>query len=118
MWKEFESKILGVFDNKTEEERLVAAHEISLLRMADIHRCIWQGLAKLEDIQSLEIDFTNAYCPLGCCRVVGLDFDTMSRDSLKKVCILWLRNQAEATNLLDLWSIAMEFSPKELKERF
>jgi hypothetical protein len=56
-------------------------------------------------VDSLEIDYTNSYCPIGCCRKVYVDPDII--DGLKHGClrILGLRGQAEETDLIDEWSL-------------
>jgi len=59
------------------------------------HKPMWRATWELDRLESLEVDITNAYCPLGCCRnTIFLD-NWLACLSLQKLRVVGLRYEAE-----------------------
>jgi hypothetical protein len=50
---------------------------------------------------NLELDFTNAYCPLGCCRIIVDIAPLLAEMQPANVTLLGLRNEGERQDLLE-----------------
>jgi hypothetical protein len=62
----------GMFEQLTAAERMAKAHEHALICMDLARETACLNAAKFSDLASIEIDFTNAYCILGCCQYLEL----------------------------------------------
>jgi hypothetical protein len=89
---------LEKYDNMTPQERASYAHERALSWIYDhwwnVNHTVMKTNLKLE---YLEIDLSNAYCPHGCCRDLGLiPFDFLKHFEVKQLRFLGLRRGEEA----------------------
>ena len=63
----------------------------------------------------MEINLTNAYCPLGCCRL-ELNWHELLFMKPKKVRLLGVRDDSERTVLLNEWSGRIHRSADQVVE--
>lgn len=108
-WNNIEFCNPGFFDGMTAEQGLKQAHKTAL-RSYDVsfydsnHR-----IRRLGSLQTIELDFTNAYCPVGCCRMVEMrDAFTPSIFRVQRIRMLGLRHRVEEEKLLTDWTAEAE----------
>lgn len=102
-WKEKQDP--GCFDPMTGTERLELAHHHALVSYWEAFHWLSSNILDMDVLQTIELDFTGAYCPLGCCRLVEINKDLAKLFSrMKSVRILGLRHEDEKETLLTTWS--------------
>lgn len=109
------------FDEMTENQRLATARN----KAHDIHFdrrfCMSGEIAKFRGLQSLEVDFTNAYCPVGSCSDLNLAWDDALLYATDIRCV-GSRNDYEKWEILgrfwDLMEESTELTDKEIEERY
>jgi hypothetical protein len=99
-WNRYEASDPGAFDRLTMMERMTLAHEEALQWQVGERVYIWTYLSQLKGLVTLEMDMTNAYCPVGCCRVLDLDPETLDDAGPECVRMLGVRDNAEEHELL------------------
>jgi hypothetical protein len=99
-WNRHEASDPGAFDRLTMMERMTLAHEEALQWQVGERVYIWTYLSQLKGLVTLEMDMTNAYCPVGCCRVLDLDPETLDDAGPECVRMLGVRDNAEEHELL------------------
>lgn len=80
---------------------------------------IWDCLEQFTSLESIEIDMTEAYCPFGCCRVLGIDWNKIFGLGAKAIRIKGLRHQDEINQAFEEWTAddtANVFSDETLEE--
>ena len=94
------------FDVLQPRERLELAHEHAASCLVDfwdyeIYRLV-TFLPPLEDnqIHHLEIDITNAYCPIGCCRLVESSYHLISIQRPTSVTFVGLSDKGEECRMM------------------
>ncbi|CAK1356806.1 hypothetical protein CB0940_11988 [Cercospora beticola] len=83
----------------TEQQKITRAHEFAIVQtysgiMAELEILLY----KCDSLTTLELDFTNSYCPIGCCRVVSYLTDLLVRHDHwwpERLRVLGLKNQEE-----------------------
>jgi hypothetical protein len=98
------------FEHKTAAERLDHAHSEAkrwYRGFCDDRLSIIFDL--YSNLRELELDFTNAFCPFGCCRDFDISFEHLGRLKLQVVRLLGLRD-GEAQILEERFRV--ELSPK------
>ena len=106
MWEE--ERTPGLFDSMTAADRLAKAHEEARDNFLEIEIDMVVELMEFSALQTLELDFSNAYCPFGCCRQTFLDaFYPSLLHPLKSIRIVGLRNQTEKDTLMTSWSLSI-----------
>ena len=117
-WDERETDGESPFDDLTENERRDVAHKQALEYLCHhwmgVHRALGRITSKIEH---LEIDFSNAFCPSGCCRNLDMDLFSVCRLAPKTIRLLGLR-----TREVNLIKTELEadhgISQKELARKF
>jgi hypothetical protein len=117
-WKAFESRDPGAWNRMSPQQRLDHAHDSAIRWLEGDRSHIWSGLHLLTGVQSLEIDLTNAYCPLGCCRRLELDGRRLAIVGPKRVRIRGLRDDGEVEVVMREWSATLNMSEEEVKETY
>lgn len=56
---------------------------------------MWEAIAEFCSIQTVEVDVTNAYCPLGCCRMAYVRPIFPADFALRQLRIVGLRHDDE-----------------------
>ncbi|KAH7086547.1 hypothetical protein FB567DRAFT_528228 [Paraphoma chrysanthemicola] len=80
------------FDQMTAAHRTQYAHATALVFLKHHWSCQTEVLKKVTSTRDyLELDFTNAFCPEGCCRCLTIDFEFLSTMTPKKVTTKGLR---------------------------
>ncbi|KAH7086035.1 hypothetical protein BKA63DRAFT_560653 [Paraphoma chrysanthemicola] len=64
-------------------------------------------------LQHLEIDFTNAYCPVGCCRMIDINADFLPGLEPAILRVLGVREGEEEQLRDGLLTWPLEFNPKD-----
>ncbi|KAF9700876.1 hypothetical protein EKO04_001160 [Ascochyta lentis] len=105
------------FHQQTAVERLQDAHDQAVkwffLRLDKEV----QALTLIPALRSLELDYSNAYCPLACCRLLGLtgawSYLTDELAPAKSIRVVGLRDEGEEEQVLTSWSDVVEDSGGE-----
>jgi hypothetical protein len=100
MWTQQEMKEPGVFDRLSFAQRLRSAHTHAIEKLSEERSWVFTVLMAFTGLWSVEIDVSNAYCPVGCCRMLDIDWDELADLELKTVQILGTRGEAEQSMLL------------------
>ncbi|KAF2677571.1 hypothetical protein K458DRAFT_395846 [Lentithecium fluviatile CBS 122367] len=94
----------GKFDDLSSAERLRVAHDRAKYRLLfDWDYLRERAIFNLQSqMEYLELDFTNAYCPVGCCRIFNqrCHLSLFYGLSPKKVTVLELKNENEEKRFL------------------
>jgi hypothetical protein len=78
------------------------AHNVSRDALSLMREDIWEHIAEFVNLDTIEIDLSNAYCALGDCRVLSIDWQTLAGVQPKVVRILGLRHEQEAGDFMAL----------------
>ena len=87
---------LGHYDHMTADQRLLIAHKRAHATYSAADFDMVTELKRMDALQTIELDYTNAYCPVGCCRMIYIDVhwaQMLSR--LQGIRILCLRHKKE-----------------------
>ncbi|KAH7086546.1 hypothetical protein FB567DRAFT_528227 [Paraphoma chrysanthemicola] len=103
-WELYEKDDPGIYDRIDVSARRAIAHDMAMDDLNTHHFKIWCSLIRFSKLRSVELDYTNAYCPMGCCRQLGLQWSNFNSLGTQKTRFLGLRNKAEATMILEAWS--------------
>lgn len=108
LWDEIDARDLSCFDRMTAGQRFTVAHNNAIFINNLNEKGMLKKLLRMKALQTIELDYSNAYCPLGCCRMIKLNDDTaqLFTELLARmdcVRILGLRNEAEKRDLLASW---------------
>lgn len=84
-----------LYDSMTLVEKLQYAHDRTVADGGSEINQIWQRIEKgFANLQTMEIDFTNADCPNECRGMAELPWSNLTQTSLKKLRIIGLRSEA------------------------
>lgn len=89
----------GFFDRMRLNERMAYAHMRAYDKISTTRYDVSVVVAQLVGLRSIEMDFTNAYDSLGCCRNLEVDWEHAIQ-YVDKVRILGIRNDKEKTWML------------------
>lgn len=104
-WDSTEAMSQGNFDQTIISERLDGIHgEVYGLYMKE-HSRLTNSIAVMKKLSTMEIDFSNAYCLTGCCRMADVQNPRLAHamGRLQSVRFLGLRNEKEQNNLMQDW---------------
>lgn len=104
------------FEEMTPAERLERAHITAHQYAVSSRRSVCWSFEDLTDLQSAEIDFTNAYCPFGCCRFLHLGWKIIV-DSTRKIRIIGLKSVKEKNEIMKAYQEAFDKSPEEVQQQ-
>ena len=105
------------FEEMTQSERTELAHENSKSYLFHFQTEISEVITDFENLQVIELDFTSAYCPLGCCRVPEVNWRAVLKHA-RQVRIYGLRNAAELEKIKTKCSEHTGLTSDEIDERF
>ncbi|KAF2622983.1 hypothetical protein BU25DRAFT_414750 [Macroventuria anomochaeta] len=105
------------FDHVFPAGRLDMAHERAIEWGCGDRNALSMAVSSHENLQSVDFDVTNDYCPLGCCRELSLYFD-LAMQCVEKVRFFDLRNDEEKGTILKTCMQDMYLTPEKLCERF
>jgi hypothetical protein len=92
----------GFFDRADHAGRLAMAHDVAEKCLQWNREELWKALSKFKNLQTIEVDLTNAYCPVGCCRVMELEWEMLKSGVRPKLFrMLGLRTEAEIAMVLE-----------------
>ncbi|KAH7086027.1 hypothetical protein BKA63DRAFT_389405, partial [Paraphoma chrysanthemicola] len=92
LWAQLAARHGVHFDQMTPAHRSLYAHGGSLMFLKHHWRCQTEVLKKVTStLDYLEMDFTNAFCPAGCCRCLEIDFGFLETLRPKAMTALGLR---------------------------
>lgn len=100
-WTRIEVELPGSFDRLTALERLHLIHDDIRENNMTERAHIWDCLEQFTSLESIEIDITEAYCPFGCCRVLGIDWNKIVELGAKAIRIKGLRHQDEISQAFE-----------------
>jgi hypothetical protein len=93
-WALAEGATMREFSAMGAAERLALAHVHAKNKQARFWSVLTQALARMPTkLSYLEVDFTNAFCPLGCCRGFNVDFEFLRRLKPKVLRVLGMRTE-------------------------
>ncbi|GIZ42874.1 hypothetical protein CKM354_000612300 [Cercospora kikuchii] len=89
----------------TEQQKMTRAHDLATRQtytnmLEELDTLLYQ----CDSLTTLEVDFTNSYCPIGCCRVVSYLTDTLVSWEHwwpERLRVLGLKNQEERDHFID-----------------
>ncbi|KAF2714019.1 hypothetical protein K504DRAFT_518150 [Pleomassaria siparia CBS 279.74] len=82
-----------------------ALHESENQCLRSFRSDLAQRLMQLTStLNFLELDFTNAFCPCGCCRDLDISGEFLAKLSPVKTSIIGIRNEEEERELLQTWA--------------
>lgn len=105
------------YDQMTPAERLKLAHAEAHGWLLDLRTNVFTTISGFENVQSVNLDFIDAYCPHGCWRVLELDWPT----ALKQVKSFWfsgIRSIAEARELFSAWMEHAQLTMEKIMEQY
>lgn len=81
-------------------------HHISLTDAYNIveNDLDWLSMTKMGKARTIEIDFTSAYCPLACCRLLFDYFWVYILSRMEKVRMLCLLDEPEEDEFIETWA--------------
>jgi hypothetical protein len=82
------------FDQISEDNRREFAHSFAVESLSDLQVKISRSVTHFENLEVIELDFTSAYCPFGCCRELSVDWG-MVMGCAQKARIYGIRNIEE-----------------------
>jgi hypothetical protein len=113
-WDKHEESDPGAFDRLNMQEKRVLAHE-AVGWLDGEREYIWDYLAQLKGLVTLEVDMTNAYCPVGCCRSLDIDVAMLLSAEPECVRISGVSNESEGKELLERVGGDVDLGSEELK---
>lgn len=105
------------FEEITQSERMEMAHGYSRSWLYESQTESSGVIAEFENLQVIELDFTGAYCPFGCCRVLAVDW-TAVLEHARQVRIYGLRTVAELEKIKTECSHHTQLTSDEIDEIF
>lgn len=102
LWEYREKRLLR---HHSGERRFVAPHKIAHATHSAADFDMVTELKRMDALQTIELDYTNAYCPIGCCREIYVDVHwarMLSR--LQGIRILGLRHKKEEDSYMACWA--------------
>jgi hypothetical protein len=89
------------FDPEWELDRMLEAHEEGIRRLDKEWTKQQNKLKRINaTLEHLELDFTSAFCPMGCCRNLDIDTDFIYRLQPKIISVLGIRFGGDKKKLL------------------
>ncbi|KAH6644447.1 hypothetical protein C7974DRAFT_419934 [Boeremia exigua] len=116
LWQEQESSDPRCFARLNATQRLLRAHDDTLARLQGSNGYMSYVLSNMKSLSTMELDFANAYCPTGCCRLGartlqdGIWFELFSQ--LRSIRFLGLQYENEQGDLMASWVKESQFSRK------
>jgi hypothetical protein len=103
LWAYHERYLPGVsFDTMVEVDRIRFAHTTGVEVLSDIWIETLERIHNfLPEVRSLELDFTSAYCPTGCCSLIRNGLLLSRCEKLTKLSFLGIRNKQEEAEVMD-----------------
>jgi hypothetical protein len=92
------------FDGMSDATRMKCAHTYALSMATSSRTRLWGGLEDFTNIDTIEIEMTEAYCPIGCCRTLAIEWYSVFGLNAKAIRVSGLRNQDEITRAFDGWT--------------
>jgi hypothetical protein len=72
------------FEQFSQSERMEFAHSFATDSLSELQLTkLSRSVSNLENLQTIEIDFTSAYCPFGCCRELSVNWVLVMRHARK-----------------------------------
>jgi hypothetical protein len=103
-------------------KRIVLAHNFTVCKVDDYWSVVLSDLYYFRiDFDYLEFDFTNAFCPTGCCRMIDLpdDYQVLKHLSPKCTVVLGLDwDKEETARFLDDASVCTELPVREVERKW
>jgi hypothetical protein len=98
-------------------ERLDLAHE-------NAHDCLLNSrdhfslfISTFKNLRSIGLDFTNAYCPLGCCRALELCWDLVMEHA-EKTRVFGLGDAMEKAKIMEHFMEGIDSTVEETDQRY
>lgn len=85
------------------DEQREYIHEKTLRKAEDIVEHVFAWLMDMKEARTIEIDFTSAYCPLACCRLLFQTCMVYVLARMEKVRILGLSDEPEEDEFTEEW---------------
>ena len=83
------------FEQFSQGDRMEFAHSFATESLSELQLSkLSLSVSNLENLQTIEIDFTSSYCPFGCCRELSLNWDLVMRHA-RKASIYGIRTMEE-----------------------
>lgn len=86
------------FERFSQNDRIEFAHSFAIGSLSEIQMEISRSVSNLGNLQTIELDFTSAYCPFGCCRELSVDWGLVMRHA-RKVSIYGIRTVEELKDI-------------------
>ncbi|KAF2820371.1 hypothetical protein CC86DRAFT_412240 [Ophiobolus disseminans] len=91
------------FNSQTVAGRKEISHRVAQTRL-DVERALmWQTILEMDSIHTVELDMTNAYCPMGCCRRLALDQTHLEGVHLQQLRLVGLQHETEVSEFRQIW---------------
>jgi hypothetical protein len=95
-WHGWDNDQFPDIDNRTPAQKLQHSRENAVASLVNIRDFVWEAVRQgFQHLQTIEIDLKDAYCFLGCCRMVNLYWELLADLHLKKIRLLGLQGEAE-----------------------
>jgi hypothetical protein len=107
-----------IYNQMTATEIHVRTHDNAHYTLSYYFDVITANVAYFGNLESFEVDFNKAYCPLfSRCRLFHLAWKQVTSHA-KKIRILGLRDESEKTELLNVWSGDVGMTVAEIKHQY
>ena len=116
-WEGEENGNPGHYDHMTADQRLQIAHKRARATYNSADFDMVTQLEEMDALQTIEIDYTNAYCPVGCCRMIYISVywaQLLSR--LQSIRILGLRHKKEEDSYMACWTNQTGHNTQDMKD--
>ncbi|KAF2820370.1 hypothetical protein CC86DRAFT_387400 [Ophiobolus disseminans] len=107
-WSGYEPSNTKPFNKQTPAQHLQRAHAFSVCETKTEKKFLGYQLGIFTGCESLEIDVSNAYRPVGCCRILGIPWDEISGLPLQTLHIIGTSDPHEVEDLLKLLRVRKE----------
>jgi hypothetical protein len=91
------------FDSTSAADRLGRAHYVAKSVLQYERSRLWYAVGQFSSICTIELDMTNAYCAIGCCRQLFFNKDDLDGITIQQMRVVGLRHEAEMKEWQDEW---------------
>lgn len=104
------------FESLEWNERMEIAHDSALGSQSCLRMELSRQISYFENLQTIDLDVTSAYCPLGCCRDLLLDWESVMKYA-RKVRLYGIRTMEELREIKEVCEEYSLFPPGEIDKR-
>jgi hypothetical protein len=105
------------FESLGRNDRMEITHDSALGSQSELRMELSRQISNFENLQTIDLDVTSAYCPLGCCRDLLLDWESVMKHA-RKVRLYGIRTMEDLREIKEVCEEYSLFPPGEIDKRF